>query len=573
MATRSFPPPARRFVPETVDAGNWADLEPLFSALEERSIDSLEEFHEWIYDLSELESILRAEEARRYIDMTCHTDDESRRLRFLEYSREIESRSKAAFDRLDRVYLESDFRSQLPEERFEVYDRTKKSDAEIFREANIPLEVQEIEKATEYVKLMGSLTVELNGEEVPFAKAYLELEQPDRSRREAIWRRIYERRYKERDRIEELFSDLFDIRQQIAKNADFASYRDFRFRHFRRFDYTVANCEQFHDAVRSVLVPEICRINEIRRRKLDLDTLRLWDMEVNPYSAEPYRPFTTEKELCDLARTLFGAVSPDFQEEFEALEELELLDLFSRPNKAPGGYQYFLEDVRLPFIFANAAGTHDDVQTLLHEGGHAFHSLANRDEPIVLYRDPPLEFCEVASMGMEFLALQHLEKVYAPDVAARVRCQHIEKSLRLLAWVATEDSFQHSVFTSQENSPKDRRATWVQLRTEFFPDFDWSGLEHFQEVEWHRQGHIFRQPFYYIEYGIALLGALQLWIHARKGEASTVDRFREALALGGSRPLPELFAAAGLRFEFGEEIFRSIVEETVGEWERLRAQI
>ena len=301
MATRSFPPPARRFVPETVDAGNWADLEPLFSALEERSIDSLEEFHEWIYDLSELESILRAEEARRYIDMTCHTDDESRRLRFLEYSREIESRSKAAFDRLDRVYLESDFRSQLPEERFEVYDRTKKSDAEIFREANIPLEVQEIEKATEYVKLMGSLTVELNGEEVPFAKAYLELEQPDRSRREAIWRRIYERRYKERDRIEELFSDLFDIRQQIAKNADFASYRDFRFRHFRRFDYTVANCEQFHDAVRSVLVPEICRINEIRRRKLDLDTLRLWDMEVNPYSAEPYRPFTTEKELCDRA--------------------------------------------------------------------------------------------------------------------------------------------------------------------------------------------------------------------------------------------------------------------------------
>jgi oligoendopeptidase F len=573
VATRTFPPPARRFVPETVNPGKWSDLEPLFVALEERSLASVDDFRDWIHDMSELESILRAEEARRYIDMTCHTDDEERRSRFLEFCRDIESKSKAAFDRLDRIYLASEFRSELPTERFEVFDRTRKSDVEIFREANIPLEVRETEKATEYVQLMGSLMVELNGEQVPFAKAYLELEQPDRSRRESIWRKLFGRRYEERETIEAQFSSLFDIRQEIATNSGFDSYRDYRFRHFRRFDYGVEHCEQFHAGVRSVVVPEIRRLNEIRREKLGLDTLRLWDMEVSPYSSEPYRPFKTEKELCDLARTLFGAVATDFKEEFSALEGLDLLDLFSRPNKAPGGYQYFLDDVRLPFIFANAAGTHDDVQTLLHEGGHAFHSLANRDEPISLYRDPPLEFCEVASMGMEFLALEHLEEVYDEDVAARVRCQHLEKSLRLLAWVATVDSFQHCVFTQKKNSAADRRATWVRLRTEYFPDLDWSGIEHFREVEWHRQGHIFRQPFYYIEYGIALLGALQLWVHARKDADSAVARFREALALGGSRPLPELFAAAGLRFEFGEELLRPIVEETVAEWEKLRAQI
>lgn len=570
MTTRSFPPPPRRYVPEKTDAGNWNELAPLFEELDAREIGSVDALEEWILDVSELESILRAEEARRYIEMTCHTDDAERREKFLEFSREIETRSKEAFDRLDRVYLKSPFRSDLPTRRYEVYERVKKSDVEIFSKDNLPLEARETEKSTEYVQLMGSFTVELNGEEVPLARGYVELEQSDRSRRESMWRKIANRRYREKDRIEELFSELFDLRRQIAINSGFDNYRDYRFRQFRRLDYDVSDCELFHEAVKNVVVPVVEKINDARREKLGLDRLRLWDMEVDPYSAEPSRPFETEKELCDLTRVLFRAVSPDFEAEFNSLEELGLLDLFSRANKAPGGYQYFLEDVRLPFIFANAAGTHDDVQTLLHEGGHAFHSLANRDEPIALYRDPPLEFCEVASMGMEFLGLEHLEDVYPPDLAERLRCQHIEKSLRLLAWVATVDRFQHAIFTQAENSPEKRRAIWVELRDEYFPYFDWNGIEHFREVEWHRQGHIFRQPFYYIEYGIALLGALQLWIQTATDSPTSISRYRAALALGGSRPLPELFEAAGLRFEFGESLIRPVVEKTFEEWQKLQ---
>lgn len=570
MTTRSFPPPPRRYVPEKTDAGNWDELAPLFEELDAREIGSVDALEEWILDVSELESILRAEEARRYIEMTCHTDDAERREKFLEFSREIETRSKEAFDRLDRVYLKSPFRSDLPTRRYEVFERVKKSDVEIFSKDNLPLEARETEKSTEYVQLMGSFTVELNGEEVPLARGYVELEQSDRSRRESMWRKIANRRYREKDRIEELFSELFDLRRQIAINSGFDNYRDYRFRQFRRLDYDVSDCELFHEAVKNVVVPVVEKINDARREKLGLDRLRLWDMEVDPYSAEPSRPFETEKELCDLTRVLFRAVSPDFEAEFNSLEELGLLDLFSRANKAPGGYQYFLEDVRLPFIFANAAGTHDDVQTLLHEGGHAFHSLANRDEPIALYRDPPLEFCEVASMGMEFLGLEHLEDVYPPDLAERLRCQHIEKSLRLLAWVATVDRFQHAIFTQAENSPEKRRAIWVELRDEYFPYFDWNGIEHFREVEWHRQGHIFRQPFYYIEYGIALLGALQLWIQTATDSPTSISRYRAALALGGSRPLPELFETAGLRFEFGESLIRPVVEKTFEEWQKLQ---
>jgi len=570
VTTRSFPPPPRRYVPEKTDAGNWDELAPLFEELDAREIGSVDALEEWILDVSELESILRAEEARRYIEMTCHTDDAERREKFLEFSREIETRSKEAFDRLDRVYLKSPFRSDLPTRRYEVFERVKKSDVEIFSKDNLPLEARETEKSTEYVQLMGSFTVELNGEEVPLARGYVELEQSDRSRRESMWRKIANRRYREKDRIEELFSELFDLRRQIAINSGFDNYRDYRFRQFRRLDYDVSDCELFHEAVKNVVVPVVEKINDARREKLGLDRLRLWDMEVDPYSAEPSRPFETEKELCDLTRVLFRAVSPDFEAEFNSLEELGLLDLFSRANKAPGGYQYFLEDVRLPFIFANAAGTHDDVQTLLHEGGHAFHSLANRDEPIALYRDPPLEFCEVASMGMEFLGLEHLEDVYPPDLAERLRCQHIEKSLRLLAWVATVDRFQHAIFTQAENSPEKRRAIWVELRDEYFPYFDWNGIEHFREVEWHRQGHIFRQPFYYIEYGIALLGALQLWIQTATDSPTSISRYRAALALGGSRPLPELFETAGLRFEFGESLIRPVVEKTFEEWQKLQ---
>jgi oligoendopeptidase F len=365
---------------------------------------------------------------------------------------------------------------------------------------------------------------------------------------------------------------LLELRVALARNAGFGNYRDLRFLKLHRFDYGVKECVDFHDAVRSVVVPRVREMNEERKRCLGSATLRPWDYEVDPFTQAPFRPFRTEEELRAIARELFAAVDPAFAEDFSELERLDLLDLYSRPNKAPGGYQYFLEDQRLPFIFANAAGTHEDVQTLLHEGGHAFHSLLSRDEPLLKYRDPPIEFCEVASMGMEFLGFEHLEKVYPQVEARRIRRSYLEKTLRLLTWIATIDAFQHWVYSQSSGGGRERCAAWIKVHRNFSSDTDWSGLESYQEVAWHRQGHLFRQPFYYIEYGIALIGALQLWSLARRDPRQAVKQYRAALALGGSRALPELFAAAGLRFEFGSKLMRKLVEEVHAEWRKLHDQ-
>ncbi|MBI4584754.1 MAG: M3 family oligoendopeptidase [Planctomycetes bacterium] len=569
MSPKSYLPPPRRFVPEKIDAGNWPDLEPHFKKLERDHFRSAAEFESWLLDLCELESILSAAYARRYIDMTCQIDDEGKKKRYLDFTQEIDPKAKIAFDRLDRVYLQSPFRRSLPERRYEVLDRVKASDAALFCEANVPLEAKEVAAASRYTQLVGSLTVNLDGVEKPIAQAALELEVQDRGRRELVWRKISERRFAERDAIEKIFGELLGLRQQQAANAKFSNYRDYRFRKLRRFDYGVKQCEEFHRAALKTAAPVMAKFDAARRRRLGIESLRPWDFDVDPHRAAPLRPFRSELELCGLARSLFGAVDPAFEEEFRVLEDRRLLDLFSRPHKAPGGYQYFLEDIRMPFIFANAAGNHDDVQTLLHEGGHAFHSLANREDPIHLYRDPPLEFCEVASMGMEFLALEHLEKVYSRKEARRAKRSFLERQLRLLAWISIVDSFQHWIYTQPADSVEARRAEWCRLRELYTPSLDWSGLRRFQEIEWHRQGHVFRVPFYYIEYGVAMLGALQLWSRARKDPRQAVDSYRAGIALGGSRPLPELFQAAGLRFEFGESVMGPLVEEAYEEWKRL----
>ncbi len=570
LVSERFPTPAPRFVSTDLDAGDWSQLEPVFHELQVRPLESVEQLEAWLLDVSELESALYAEEARRYIDMTCHTDDEEKQKRYLEFVREVDPRVKVALDRLYRRYLESSLRADLPRDRYAVLDRIRKNDVELFREENVDLEAKDTELATRYTEIVGGMTIELDGEQVTLARASLELEEPDRERRESVWRKVAARRFEEEAEVERIYGELLDVRRRIAVNAGFDNFRDYQFRKLHRFDYGVAECETFHDAVEQVVVPSVSRINESRRSRLGLEALRPWDYDVDPNAAEPFRPFKTEPELCDVTRTLFRHVSPDFAEDFAELERLDLLDLFSRPGKAPGGYQYFLEDVRLPFIFANAAGAHDDVQTLLHEGGHAFHSLAVREDPITLYRDPPIEFCEVASMSMELLALEHLGRVYPEEAARRARRNHLERTVRLLPWIATVDAFQHAAYTRLEGADARRRG-WVEIRHRFAPETDWQGLEKYLAVEWHRQTHLFRHPFYYIEYGIALTGALQLWSLARRDHGAAVENYRRALAAGGSRPLGELFELAGLRFEFGADLLGTLVEEVVEEIRRAEA--
>jgi oligoendopeptidase F len=357
----------------------------------------------------------------------------------------------------------------------------------------------------------------------------------------------------EADKFEEIFDQLIQLRQQIARNAGFPNYRDYAFRKMGRFDYTPADCERFHAAVETEIIPVIRELQAERRQHLNVESLRPWDLAVDPLNRPPLRPFEKVEDMVAHTQKIFDRLDHDLAIGFQRMRDLRLLDLANRKGKAPGGYQSTLAEARVPFIFMNAVGVQRDVETILHEAGHAFHALATREEDLYAYRGAPIEFCEVASMSMELLGNKFLESFYSSPEANRARRTHLEGIIGIFPWIATVDAFQHWIYTHSNHTREERTKAWLGLMDRFGGDVDWTGYENARANLWHRQLHIFIHAFYYIEYGIAQLGALQVWANAQRDQDQALDDYKRALALGGSRPLPELFRSAGCRFEFGRE--------------------
>jgi len=556
----------RKFMPRDIDLGNWEAIEPFFERLERRPVDTSEALEQWLADLGELSCCIGEEGSRRYIAMTCNTGDEDLEKAHLHFITEVVPKIKPHQDRLNRKYLQSPARGQLDPGRYEVFDRNVENEVTLFREENVPLQTEDDRLRQKYQKVCGAMTVEFEGEEKTLPQMRKYLEETDRSVRQAAWEKVAERYLQDRDEIDAIYDEQIHLRDKIGKNAGFDNYRDYAHRAKARFDYTPEDCYAFHEAVEWEVVPLNRRLAERRREDLHLDRLRPWDTQVDPKGRPPLRPFETGQELATGCMRIFQRVHPDLAEEFMFLEVSGLLDLESRRGKAPGGYQSLLEEIRCPFIFMNAAGTDRDVFTLLHEGGHCFHSLACREEPFAPYReDIPLEFCEVASMGMELLALPYLREFYSAKNAARSRENCLEDILKVLAWIATVDAFQHWVYLHPTHGREQRGDEWLRLQERFGVGIDWGGYEEAKRYAWHRQLHPFCVPFYYIEYGIAQLGALQLWLRAQENLREAVSAYRKALALGGSRPLPELFEAAGIGFSFGRETVAPLTEKLAEE--------
>ncbi len=560
--TDSKPPATRsNFVPAGLDAGDIAQLQPLYRALADRAISSVADLERWLLDESALLACVGAAVARRYIAMTCNTADAVARERYLAMERDVVPVTKALGDELDRKLLAHPTTRTLPPARYGTLLRRRRALNEIFRPANVNLQREESELESRQQAVMGGLTVSFAGRTHTVPAMAIFQEDPVRVVREAAWRATVTARATVRGELLALFDRLVELRSTMAKNAGFADYTGYRFRQLQRLDYGPDTCFRFHAAVAEVVVPAVGRLDARRRQRLRVDTLRPWDLAVDTDGAPPLRPFATEPELLDLATGLFARVDPPFAEDVRMLRAEGLLDLMSRQGKAPGGYQYSLEDVRLPFIFANAVGTHDDVQTLLHEGGHAFHALAVRDEPLLHYREAPIEMAETASMSMELMALEHLDAVYAPKDARRARARHLEGVLRLLPWIASIDAFQHRVYANPDHDHDARTRAWLEIRARFAPGLDFAGIEDALAHQWLQQGHVFTHPHYYIEYGIAQLAALQVWQRYRRDPRAAVAGYRAALALGGSRPLPELLAAAGASFDVSPARLATLVAD------------
>lgn len=561
-ALEKLPPwRARRFVPADFDASDAARATALYAALEERAISSAEDLERFLLDRSELETVLAQQKAILYIEMTCRTDDPDRAGRYKHFIETVVPAIKPPADRLDRKYLKERTRFALDPKRYEVYDRNTKADVELFREENVPLQTEDDLLAQEYQTVCGGMMVNFQGQDYTQAQMRKFLEEPDRPVRESAWRAAAQRRLKDADRVDEIFDTMITLRMRIAVNAGYKNYRDYKFREYHRFDYTAQDCRQFHKAVEKLTVPVLTDLYEQRRSQMNLPLLRPWDLDTDPLGQAPLRPFETIEEYTSRTQEVFGRLDPQLGGQFQEMIDLGLLDLASRRGKAPGGYQSYLHEARKPFIFGNAVGTNDDLHLILHEGGHAFHSYACQEETLLSYREPPIEFCEVASMTMELFASSHLDLFYNASDVRRSRRLHLEQIIRLLTWIAVIDAYQQRLYEYPEHSREQRRQAWVEIHQRFGGGLiDWSGLDRERASLWQRQLHLFIAPLYYIEYGIAQLGALGLWLEAKQDLPGALGRYRRALALGGSRPLPELFAAAGLKFDFSEKTLAPLME-------------
>lgn len=551
----------REFVPADFNGEDAGQVTAIFTALCEREIASAEELEHFLLDRSELEAVMAQQKAILYIEMTCQTDDPEKAGRYKRFVETILPAVKPLADRLDRKYLQERQRFVLNEKRYEVYDRNTKADAELFREENVPLQTQEELLSQEYQAVCGAMMVNFQGQERTPAHMWKYLEEPDRQVRQSAWKAITDRYLQDADRLDGILDQMLAIRQQIAANAGFDSYVDYKFREYHRFDYTVEACRQFHRAVEKRVVPVLAGLYKQRKSQMGLPSLRPWDRNADPLSRPPLKPFDTMEDYLSRSREVFDRIDPQLGGQFQQMIDLGLLDLASRKGKAPGGYQENLWEACKPFIFGNAVGTDWDVGLLMHEGGHAFHSFACADQPLLAYRNPPIEFCEVASMAMEMFALEHRTVFYSEEDANRSRRKHLESVIYGLIWIAAIDAFQHWLYEHPGHRREERAEAWIEIYSRFGGDLiDWSGYLDPCQYLWHRQLHIFQFPFYYIEYGIAQLGALGLWRQSRQDPAGALGRYRRALALGGSRPLPELFAAAGLEFDFSEKTISPLIE-------------
>lgn len=509
----------------------------------------------WLEDVSELAACVDEEWARRDIAFTVKTDDPALQQSRLDWIREIRPRWQTLRHRLEAAYLANPYRRALPP-RYRVFDRLTDTLHALYREGNLSLLVTEAELEQAYEKQRAAMTIMYEGREYTPQQAVLFLESPDRALRQTVWTLLAERALAGRDAFDELFDRLLAVRSQIARNADFGSYRDYAFRALGRFDYGPAECLLFHEAVEAHFVPLAGRVASDRCALMGVAPLRPWDEDVDPIGRPALPGFERVEDLLDRCEAVFRAVAPEFGGYVRFMREKRLFDLDRRRGKASLAYCRSLEERRWPFVFSNVAPARE-VLALFHECGHAFHYILVREEPLITYRSAPIDFNEVASTSMELLTAPYLDLVYdAPGDARRAYRALLQGIVTDMPRIAMVDAFQHWLYTHPAHTAKERRRAWTALYRRFHPDVDWSGCKDVL-ASWHTEpggAAIFLRPFYYIEYGISLLAALQLWRRAIEGDmAGTVASYRSALALGGSRPLPELYEAAGLHFAFDAE--------------------
>ena len=554
--------PLRKFLTEDFGVTNWEDLKPYFDKLLERSINSPADLRLWFQDRSELESAISEDMGWRYIRMTCYTENKEFKARYEDFVQNIQPQIAPVSDELNRKAADSLFLKELEEvEGYAILIRNLKKDIELFRKENVPLYTEINMESQKYGQLSGAMTIDWKGQELTMQQASVLLLETDRSVREEVYRKMTARRLNDKEAFDEMYSKLIQLRNRVSLNAGFPNFRDYMFKSYGRFDYTPKDCFDFHDSISSEVVPLIEELTERRKEQLKLDVLRPWDKAVDVEGRSPLKAFEGGKDLTSKGIACFEKLDPFLGQCLKTMESMGHLDLESRRGKAPGGYNYPLAEIGIPFIFMNATSTMRDMTTLMHEGGHAVHNFLTKDLPLSDFKSPPMEVAELASMAMELLSMDHWDIFFSnPEDLRRAKQEQLEDIIETLPWVATIDKFQHWVYENPSHTKEQRIQRWNIIFQEFADTVtDWSSLEESRNFMWQKQLHLYEVPFYYIEYGMAQLGAIALWRNYRRNKAEGLEGYRRALKLGNLKTIPEIYQAAGIRFDFSKTYIRELM--------------
>ncbi len=561
----------RNYLPADFEVKDWETLEPYFKELLDRNIDTIQELEKWLKDHSELEAVVNENACWRQIRMTCDTENSKLEEAFNFFYMEIQPKIQPFADALNKKLINLPLTNQLDKEKYFTYLRSIRKNIELFREENIQLQAELAVMQQQYGVITGKMTVTVNGQEYTLQQATKFLQSHDRNLREEVYRKIQERRLQDKDALNSLFNNLVEKRNQEALNAGFPNFRDYRFKELGRFDYSQKECIAFHEAVKQHVLPLINILYQKKKEKLGLDQLRPWDTEAEPQGIEPLKPFKTGEELLDKTIECFTRLRPFFGDCLKKMDEIKHLDLDSRKGKAPGGYNCPLAESGAPFIFMNAAGQMHDVTTMVHEGGHAVHSFLAHPLELNGFKEYPMEIAEVASMSMELFSMDHWNVFFDEEEELnRAKEHHLSRVITIFPWIAVIDKFQHWIYENPNHSIEERTSKWIQVLDEFKDDvIDYSGLDQYRSNMWQRQLHLFEVPFYYIEYGIAELGAIGMWMQFKQDRQKALDNYCEALSLGGTKTLPQLFETAGLQFDFSPEKIKVLMEFVKKEIEKI----
>lgn len=562
----------RQFIKNEFSVTTWNELEPYFNDLLNRSIESKAELEQWLLDNSELSAVVSEDMAWRYIKMTCDTANEALRNRYNDFVENIEPNMAPLVNKLNEKLMQCAYNKDLDAALYGIYLRGIRKSIELFREENIPLNTALQQKEQQFGAISGAQSIDYNGETMTLQKAGLFLKHLDRSVRETVYRLMAARRAQDEDALNTLFSELIALRHQVAVNTGFKNYRDYKHEALGRFDYAVSDCLAFHESVKQYAVPLMREHDAARKKALGLEDYRPWDTSVDEEGKEPLKPFASANELIEKTITCFNSIDPYFGDCIKTMRDMGRLDLESRLGKAPGGYQYPLYETDVPFIFMNSVGLHRDLVTMVHEGGHAIHSFLYNHLPLVDFKSPPSEVAELASMSMELISMEHWGVFFDnPEDLKRAKCQQLEGVMDTLPWIAAIDKFQHWVYEHPDHTVEERYACWVAIMNDFGNSLvNFEGFEANLKRRWQIQLHLFEVPFYYIEYGFAQLGAIAMWRQYKQQPEQAIRNYKNALALGYTKSIPDIYTTAGIRFDFSPAYVKELMDFVKSEYQKIK---